>query len=77
MSCIANFYLDGIKYSLEDYDMDKTTTKMMLKRVISAAEKPVKEEVAQCDHNDLLKQLNCQPHQVLCEEDDEELLNSL
>ena len=37
MSCIANFYLDGVRYSLEDYDMNTHTTQKLLQKVLSSA----------------------------------------
>lgn len=43
MSCIANFYLDGIKYSLEDFDMSNRTTQNLLKKVIASAKLSVEE----------------------------------
>ena len=80
MSCIANFYLDGVKYSLQDYDMDTKSTKRLLQKVIGAAKGKIEQEITSgetLDHNDILNRLNSQTRQQLNEQDDEEMLKDL
>lgn len=85
MSCIANFYLDGVKYSLEDYDMNTKSAKRLLQKVIDAAKSQVNNETREQgiiadeapDHNDILNQLNRQTGQPLREQDDEDMLKEL
>ena len=89
MSCIANFYLDGIKYSLEDFDMNDSTTQSLLKKVIATAklsveEKAMQNDIFNSDRIDLFSDeglgtinLEMKDQEVLTEADDEALLNSL
>lgn len=86
MSCIANFYLDGVKYSLEDYDMDAKSTQRLLQKVINAAKGKMEQQNTPApaadlnnnlDHSDILNQLNEQNRESLSEQDDEEMLKGL
>ena len=86
MSCIANFYLDGVKYSLEDYDMNAKTTQRLLQKVINAAKGKMEQQSSletasdlnkSLDHSDILNQLNEQNRETLSEQDDEEMLKGL
>lgn len=84
MSCIANFYLDGVKYSLEDYDVSTQTTKRLLQKVIASAnsrQQPDTSSNHTFDHGDMLKELenpvDYNERQPLNECDDEEMLKDL
>lgn len=89
MSCIANFYLDGIKYSLEDFDMNNSTIQNLLKRVIisaklSSEEKANQSNLCYSERIDLFGDespgnidLENGEQETLNDTDDETLLNSL
>lgn len=77
MSCLATFNLNGIKYSVEDDDINQTTTTMLLTKVLDKHKVAMSADIQTKDHNDWLNQLDEEVKQPLKEDDDEALLSSL
>ena len=66
-----------IKYSVEDDDINQTTTTMLLTKVLDKHKVAMSADIQTKDHNDWLNQLDEEVKQPLKEDDDEALLSSL